>query len=234
LLLNKGEAVVFQMPILLKALSRCTPLYGNPLTVYLLYMLFRQTIIASIFFVFLPLFSIGQAQKPEQQLKNYLLQLEMSKVDTILIIKSGCTGCAVKYTDTAKAVTDGKTIYVLSQAMGQFRIVSFDDFGRQNHYLFDTCSLFDTIKHYKAVFQQKNVFYKKIREGLSKGRFQPPRPIHYSYNDLIIKIPNFSYEYSVIENDTGNFIFPERKEKWFVVTKKVIDNFFSLLKMVRS
>ena len=194
----------------------------------------RRTLLVTILTVFLPLFSIGQAQMPEQQLKSYLLQLEKSNVDTILIIKSGCSGCAVKYTDTAKAVTNGQTIYVLWQAMGQFRIVSFDDFGRQNNYLFDTCSLFDTIKHYKAVLQQKEVYYKKIREGLKKGRFQPPRPIHYSYNALIIKIPKFSYEYNVIENDTGNFIFPERKEKWFAVTKKLIDNFFSLLETVRS
>ena len=194
----------------------------------------RQTFTTSILIVLLPLLSFGQTQKPEQQLNHYLRQLAKSKVDTILIIKSGCTGCEVKYTDTAKAVTNGQTIHVLSQEKGQFRIVSFDDFGRQNTYIVDTCSLFDTIKHYKGVLQEKDVFYKKIRQGLKKGQFQPPRPIHYSYNHLIIKIPKFSYEYSVIENDSSNFVFPERKEKWFAVTKKVIDDFFSLLKTARS
>jgi hypothetical protein len=182
----------------------------------------------------MPLFSFGQAHKPEQQLTNYLLQLKKSKVDTFLIIKSGCTGCEVKYTDTSKAVTDGQTIYVLSQVMGQFQIVSFDGFGRQNTFHVDTCSLFDTIQNYKLVLQQKDIFYKKIRAGLRKGRFLPPRPKHYSYNELIIDIPRFSYEYSMIDNDTGNFIFPEEKEKWFVANKKVIDNFFSLLKTVRG
>lgn len=197
-------------------------------------MLLRQTLIASILTVFLPVLSFGQIQKPERQLKNYLIQLKNAKVDTFLIIKSGCTGCEVKYSDSSKVVTDGHTVYVLSQNMGQFKIVTFDDFGRQKIYSVDSCSLFDTIMHYKAVLQQKGIFYKKIRAELRKGKFLPPRPIHYSYDDLTVKISNFNYEYNIVENDSNLFVFPERKEKWFSATKKVIDNFFVLMKSVRS
>jgi hypothetical protein len=199
---------------------------------HLLYMPFRQTLIASILIVFLPQFCIGQAQKPEQELKNYLLQLKNSKVDTFLIIKAGCVGCEVKYSDTMKAVADGQTIYVLSQRLGQFEMALIDDFGRQRTYAIDSTSIFDMVKQYMSVLHQKNIYYKKMREKLSKGDFSPPRPIHYNYSNVTAKVGNFFYEYMLVENDSGMFVFPERNEKWYMATKTIIDNFFSLVKSV--
>lgn len=188
----------------------------------------RQILIIAILTVFLPAFTSGQ--NLEEQLKNYLLHLQKSKVDTFLILKSGCADCEVKYSDTSKAVSDGQTVYILSQQLGGFTIVTFDDFGRQHVYTMDTCSLFDTIMYHKAVLRQKDVFYDKQREELKKGKFLPPRPIHYSYYDLAVRISKFTYEFKIVENDSGMFIFPERQENWFVVTKDIIFKFFSILK----
>jgi uncharacterized protein YqeY len=84
-------------------------------------MLFRQTLTVIILTFFLPMFSFGQTQKSEQQLKNYLRQLNEAKVDTLFIIKSGCAGCEVKYTDTSKAITDEQIIFILSQEMGSLK-----------------------------------------------------------------------------------------------------------------
>jgi hypothetical protein len=71
-----------------------------------------------------------------------------------------------------------------------------------------------------------------MREKLSKGDFSPPRPIHYNYSNVTAKAGNFSYEYMLVENDSGMFVFPERNEKWYMATKTIIDNFFSLVKSV--
>ncbi|MCZ2129066.1 MAG: hypothetical protein LC109_02240 [Bacteroidia bacterium] len=196
-------------------------------------MLIRQRLTAILLSFFLPLFSIGQTQKPKQQLEDYLLQLKGLQVDTFLVIKSGCAGCEVKYADTSKAVTDGQTIYILSQQVDKFKIVAIDDFGRQETYDIDTTSLFGTIMRFESVLQQKDIYYKKVRSESKKGHFLPPRPKHYSYNDLAIKIAKFTYKFNVIENDSGMFAFPERGEKWYAATNEIIDNFFLLLKSVR-
>jgi hypothetical protein len=48
-----------------------------------------------------------------------------------------------------------------------------------------------------------------------------------------VKVSKFSYEYQLIENDTGNYTIAEAKEKWYIATRKIIDDFFSLLKSAR-
>lgn len=196
-------------------------------------MLLRQRLTLILLPFLLPLFSVGQTQSAKQRLENYLLQLKGFQVDTFLVIKSGCAGCEVKYKDKSKAVTDGQTIYILSQQVGKFEIVTFDDFGRQGTYSSDTTSLFDTIMRYNSVLKQKDIYFKKVRSKSKKGHFLPPRPKHYSYKDLAVKISKFTYEYNVIENDSGMFVLPERTEKWYAATKEIIDNFFLLLNSVR-
>ena len=197
-------------------------------------MTFRPIPILFISFISLTFSSFGQIQKTEGQLKNYLTHLKTSKVDTILIIESGCSGCEIKYSDTSKSVSSGQTTYVLTQHRGQLRIVSFDDFNRQRNYLVDTCSLFDTIQHYKPVLQQKDGFYKKELAELKKVKFYPPRPIHYNYDDLTIQLPLFNYNFQLVNNEFDYLGFSRDKEKWFMATKKIMELFFTLLNTSRS
>src|SRR6476620_4828434 len=72
-------------------------------------------------------YSFGQRKKSDQEFDKYYKQLKSYKVDTVLTLKSGCTGCEVTYTDTPKSVIDGQTIYVLTQKNGQFKLAIFDD-----------------------------------------------------------------------------------------------------------
>ena len=182
----------------------------------------------------LTLFSNAQAKKSEQLFNKYFKQLKASKVDTIVIVKSGCTGCDVVYADTPKSVVDGQTIYVLTQKAGQFKLAIFDDVHNPKYYSVDTCSLFDTIERYKQTLKLKDTFYKKELAELKKSKFLPPRPIHYSFEDLTIQSPSFKYNFMVNGKDADYLGFVRENEKWFQATKTIIEKFFNYSQAIKG
>lgn len=187
-----------------------------------------------IFSLSLTLFSNAQTKKSEQLFTKYFQQLKASKVDTIVIVKSGCTGCDVVYADTPKSIIDGQTIYVLTQKVGQFKLAIFDDIHNPKYYSADTCSLFDTISHYKQTLKLKDTFYKRELAELKKSKFFPPRPIHYSFEELTIKTPNFNYNFLVNGKDADYLGFIRENEKWFQATKNILKSFFDFSQSLKE
>jgi hypothetical protein len=172
----------------------------------------------------------GQVRKSEKELKFYLSQLRTSKVDTLLILKSGCIGCEIKYSDTSKAISDGQSIYVITQHNGHFNIAIFDDIHNQKIIAIDTCSIFEFVNLHKASLSQKEIFYeKKISKIKSKTGFFPPRPIHYSYENLKIHSSNFVYEFEIVDNNKDQFNLMCDKENWFITTAEIIKNVYNYL-----
>jgi hypothetical protein len=175
----------------------------------------------------LTLSSYAQTKKSEQQFTKYFQQLKSSKGDTILIIKSGCTGCDVTFTDTSKSVRDGQTIYVLTQNNGKFKLAIFDDIHNPKYLRADTCSIFDMIDENKSILKLKDTFYKKeLAELKKKSKFFPPRPIHYSFDELTIQLPNFKYNFLVVNNDADYLGFVREHENWFRAAKSIIEKLF--------
>lgn len=170
----------------------------------------------------------GQEKKSEQKLNDYLQQLKATKVDTVLIIKSGCTGCEVKYYDTSKALVDGQSIYVLTQHNGKFKVAIFVDAKASKFITTDTCSLFEFVNQNKSSLQQKTIFYKtEIPKIKSKAGFYPPSPIHYSYEELNIYLSDFHYDFEVVDGNKDHFGVKRDKEKWFIRTKEIIKMVFN-------
>ena len=172
--------------------------------------------------------SFAQIQKSELQLTEYLAHLKSLKVDTVLIVKSGCTGCEISYTDTANTVSNGETIFVLSQQSDRYKLVSFDDFSRQKSYSLDKCTLFDTIQHYKTILTQKESFYKNELAELKEVKFFPPRPIHYSYEKIAIQLPSFTYDFMLVDEEFDYLGFSRDNENWFKVTQNLFKQFLAL------
>lgn len=182
----------------------------------------------------LTLYSYGQTKRSEQQFNKYYQQLKSLKVDTFLIVKSGCTGCEVTYSDTSKSVIDGQTIYVLTQKSGQFKLAIFDDIHNPKYLTTDTCSLFETIDRNKSLLKLKDSFYKKELRELKKSKFLPPGPIHYSFEDLTIQTPNFKYSFLVNGKDADYLGFVRENEKWFQATKNIIERFFKYSQAIKG
>ena len=174
----------------------------------------------------LTLLSYGQTKKSDQQFYKYFQQLNASKVDTILIVKSGCTGCNVKYTDTPESVIDGQTIYVLTQKSGQLKLAIFDDIHNPKLFMADTCSIFNTINQNKSLLKSKDIFYKNELAKIKKSKFFQPRPIHYSFDELTIQLPNLKYSFLVNGKDTDYLGIVRENEKWFQATKIIIEKFY--------
>lgn len=192
-----------------------------------------------VYILILSLFSLtansfGQTKKSEQELVKYFKQLKSSKVDTVLTLKSGCTGCETTYTDTPKSVIDGQTIYVLTQKNGQFKLAIFDDIHIPRYYVGDTCSLFDMIDQSKPVLKSKDTFYKKELAELKKVKFLPPRPIHYPFEELVISLPNFHYDFVINNKDADYLGFVRENEQWFKATKYIIDKFYNYIKTLKG
>lgn len=182
----------------------------------------------------LTLSSYGQTKKSAQQFTEYFHQLKSSKVDTILIIKSGCIGCEVTYTDTSKSVIDGQAIYVLTQNNGQFKLAIFDDIHNSKYLTADTCSIFGIINENKSLLKLKDTFYKKELAELKKSKFFPPRPIHYFFDELTIQLPNFKYNFLVVNNDADYLGFVRKNENWFRATKSIIERFFIYSQSIKT
>ena len=182
----------------------------------------------------LPLCSYGQTKKSVQQFHKYYQQVKSLKVDTFLVLKAGCTGCEVKYSDTSKNVVDGQTIYVLTKKSGQFILAVFDDLHHPKYFTADTCSIFDTIERNKSLLKVKDRFYKMELAELKKSLFFPPRPIHYSFEDLTIQTPSFKYNFSVNGKDADYLGFVRKNEKWFQATKNIIEMFYKYLQAIKS
>ncbi len=175
----------------------------------------------------------GQTQNAEQQFTQYFQQLESSKIDTILILKSGCIGCEVIYTDTAKSTRGGQTIYALTQENGQFKLALFDDVHDPKYFTIDSCSLFRKIDLYKPLFKLKDPFYKKELAKLKRSKFFPPRPIHYSFEELIIQLPDFKYDFVIKGKDTDYLGINRESENWFRVSKAIIETFISYSQSIK-
>ena len=182
----------------------------------------------------LTLGAYGQSQNTEQQFTQYFKQLESSGVDTILILKSGCIGCEVIYTDTAKSISNGQTIYVLTQENGQFKLAVFDEVHGPKYSTMDTCSLFDKIFCYKPLLRLKDPFYKKELAKLKRSKFFPPLPIHYSFEELIIQLPDFKYDFAIKGKDTDYLGLNRESENWFKVTKAIIEAFINYSQSIKD
>lgn len=174
--------------------------------------------------------TFGQEKKTEQELKGYLQHLKTTNVDTVLIVKSGCKGCETKYADFPKAIDSGQSIYVVTQQKGKFIITVFDDVHSQKSFSIDTCSLFNFVFKNKILLQEKNKFYKtEIPKIRSKDGFYPPGRIHYNYEELSIKTPNFNYIFEIINNSEDNYGFKRDKENWFILTREIIRKVYNYL-----
>ncbi len=190
-----------------------------------------------ILFLSLPsftLYSYGQTKKSEQQLEKYYRQLISSKVDTVLILKSGCTGCDVIYNDTPKSVIDGQTIYVLTQKNRKTKLAIFDDIHEAKYFSGNTCSLFETINQNKSVLKSKDTFYKKELAELKKVKFLPPQPIHYPFEEIIISLPDFRYDFVINSKDADYLGFVRESEIWFKATKSLIEDFYNYIKTLKG
>jgi hypothetical protein len=167
--------------------------------------------------------ALSQDRKSDKDFKEYSTSILRANVDTIVVLKSGCTGCEVRYEDEQKHNVGEQTIYVLTKKSGQFKVAIFDDIISPIYFTTDTCSLFDTIQHYKSVLNSKDPFYKKELAELSKSNFFRPRPIHYAFDELIITLPEFKYEFLVIGENADYLGFVRQNENWFLVTKAFIE-----------
>lgn len=199
-----------------------------------IYMKQLKTCIYLILALSLTFSSFCQTRKAEEYYVKYLKQLKSFKNDTILIVKSGCTGCEVTYTDTLRSVEDGQTIYVLTQKWGVFKLAIFDDMHSPKYFKSDTCSVFDTIEKNKSLLELKDSFYKTELDELKKSKFTPPRPIHYSYEEVIILLPDFEYNFIVNGKDADYLGFIRENENWFKATKTIIEKFISYSKSIKG
>ena len=188
----------------------------------------RQLIFVSLLLTTLrQQYVFGQDHKSDEEYKKYSKSLRRSKVDTILVIRSGCTGCEVNYQNEPRSVIDDQNIYVLFQKDGQFKLAIFDDIHNPIYFTSDTCSVFETIDQKKSILKLKDDFYEKELADLKKSKFFPPRPIHYPFEELKIQLPGFQYEFLVTGKVADYLGFVRENEIWFKATNSIIEKVFA-------
>jgi hypothetical protein len=171
---------------------------------------------------------LAQENISEKEFNKYRSALKLNKVDSVLVLKVGCTGCVVGYPDTSMRVTDGLAIYVLSQHKGIIKLAVFDDVYNPKYFTPDTCLLFDLVNKSKSTLKLKAGFYKKEMAELRKAKFFPPGPVHYSFEELKIQLPNFKYDFVVAEKNADYLGFVRENEEWFQATRTIIESFLKI------
>ena len=194
-------------------------------------MTFRPILLLLFLTINLTKVVLGQTHDSDEQLNKYLLHLKDFKVDSIVIVKSGCVGCDVINFNSSKHVEDEQSIYVLTKQSGIFLLAIFNDADSAKYINIDTCTLFKFINQNENILQNQKSFYKKeISKIKSKSGFYPPILIHHSFEELTINLSFFNYNFEVNDDDKDHFGFKCDNTKWFIITKNIIKRVYNYSK----
>ena len=133
---------------------------------------------------------IGQIFSSEETFKGYFTQLKNKSVDSIIIMRQGCIGCARKYDSNSNSKEKGELIYVLSKKFGKTKIAFIDSY-----------TLSEKNTYSKAIFSfinRKRFILNSKKTNLKNQNINTDSLIPYMYEELEIFLPNYHSKTTLI------------------------------------
>jgi hypothetical protein len=174
------------------------------------------------FAVFTQVSVFAQSRQSDQLFASYHKLLNSSKVDTIIILKSGCKNCVVEYTNSPQTVDDGQIIYVLTQDKGQIKLAIFDDKKEPAYFTADSCMVFKYIDIVKPLLKLKEPYYINAIKEEKELKFVAPYLKQFPYEELTIQLPKFKYNFIIVDNNLDYMGIEQNHRNWFIETQTII------------
>lgn len=178
--------------------------------------------ICMILAVLRPPQTLGQTSKAQQKLQAYLKELKKLKVDTLVILKTGCVGCEMKLSNR-KLLADPQTAWIITHRQGITEVKYFGSLGEQKCAKTDSIRLFDYTRVITSVLSEKDAFYETKRAEIQNAGFYPPVPNHYSYQELEVRLGTFYYTVELVNGHFDHLGFDIENERWYTATKEIIN-----------
>lgn len=168
----------------------------------------------------------AQVYTSGKALEEYLAVLKEKNIDSILILRSGCVGCARYYDSTSQSVDKGEQIYVLTKDSGKQQMVYIDRWIYRKAKV-ETSSLFRLVQLYQKTLQTKEKFYQRETSTSSV-----PFRIPYHFETLEIMLPGFTYSLEIRENHFDHLGNRINTQTWYRYARAIIARFYDILQAI--
>ena len=166
-----------------------------------------------ILFFSLSALASGQS-KADKELKQYLIRY---KLDTFILVKTGCQTCEISYEKNLKNV-DTLTILLLYKKYGQITLVYFSDTSKSKQFDNIYSDIFQIIEARKTVLKQADIYYKE--QELAK--FQAPCFAIFPYEKINIQIGKFRHKHTLVMRELDDCGTNLTKEDWFKAELEIL------------
>lgn len=171
----------------------------------------------TISFVLLICIASGQG-KAEKELLRFL---KAHKVDTFVLVKTGCTSCIISYEDNAK-LADTVTIWLLYKYRGKQSLMTFSDIAQPKKLGNKDTDIFKFITENRQLLLTKDQYYQEQKQL----KFQAPCLTTYPYETIEIKYGNLKYRHRLVKRETddcGTFLTHEDWFKFEIEVLQMVD-----------
>jgi hypothetical protein len=170
----------------------------------------------TISLTFLTALVFGQS-KANKELTQFF---RLNKLDTFLIIKSGCSNCIISYEniDTVKKA-DTLTISLLFEKKGKQTFMTFSDTGQTKTITNLKTDIFKIIADNRKLLQTKDTYYREQK----LAKFQAPCLVTFPYEIIELRYGEFKYRHTLVERDSDDCGTILKHIDWFKVEIEILD-----------
>lgn len=172
-------------------------------------------ILLTISFTLLTSFCFGQG-KANRELTQFL---KSNKVDTFIIIKSGCSSCNISYENIDRVKNaDTVTVRLVYQKKGKQTLMIFSDTGLAKNVTYSGTEIFKIIANNREILRTKDAYYQEQK----LAKFHAPRLVSFPYETIQLKYGQFTYRHTLVERETDDCGTVLTNEDWFKVEIEIL------------
>lgn len=151
--------------------------------------------------------------------------LRLNKLDTFIIIKSGCSKCIVSFENIDNVnKTDTLTIRLLFQKKGTQTFMTFSDTGQTQTKTNLNTTIFKIIADNQMLLQTKDKYYREQK----LAKFQAPCLVTFPYEIIELKYGQFKYRHTLVERDSDHCGTILTHIDWFKIEVEILNEFDKL------
>lgn len=167
-----------------------------------------------ISFLSLTVFASGQS-KADKELTQYVKKY---KLDTFLLVKTGCQTCEISYENRLKTV-DTMTITLLYKKNDKITLVTFSDTGKTQRFDKVKSDIFQVIVNKRNVLKQAEKYYKE--QKLLK--FQAPCLTTFPYEKVQIQVGQLRHRHTLVDREMDDCGTILTNEQWFKAELEILN-----------
>jgi hypothetical protein len=181
---------------------------------------FKITLFALFILISFPL--AAQVYSSEKSLQDHLSQLKREQVDSIVIMRQGCTGCDRAYDSTSTSTATGELIYVLWKQAGTTKMAFIDRYLYKEKMTYSRF-LFNYINKNKTVLSANKCCHERILiDSL----------LPYMFEEIEIILPDFHFNFQVIKGIYQSDGTRIKNKNLLLTVRDMISIFYAIIQSI--